>query len=102
MSVKGHQPRLMVGSPAVYRISVAGRLDPALSDCFADMRIESGEGETGDAEGVTTLIGRLVDQSQLAGVLNTLFERRLPILSVESLLDRSPPASESRSRRTES
>ena len=97
MSVRGHQPRLTVGSPAVYRISVAGRLDPALSDFFADLRIE-----TGDVEGVTTLIGRLADQAQLAGVLNALFERRLPILSVESLVGGFPPASDSRSRRTES
>jgi len=38
---------------------------------------------------VTTLVGPLIDQAQLAGVLRALFERRLPVLSVEALLDDS-------------
>jgi hypothetical protein len=34
---------------------------------------------------VTTLLGELADQAALAGVLNTLYELRLPVLSVERL-----------------
>jgi hypothetical protein len=34
---------------------------------------------------VTTLAGRLIDQAELSGVLNTLYELHLPILSVEYL-----------------
>jgi hypothetical protein len=41
----------------------------------------------GDQEVVTTLAGRLIDQAELSGVLNTLYELHLPILSVECLRD---------------
>ena len=34
---------------------------------------------------MTTLVGELADQAALAGVLNTLFELHLPVLSVERL-----------------
>jgi hypothetical protein len=34
---------------------------------------------------VTTLMGELSDQAALAGVLNTLYELHLPLLSVECL-----------------
>jgi hypothetical protein len=34
---------------------------------------------------VTTLVGKLRDQAQLSGVLNTLYELHLPILLVECL-----------------
>jgi hypothetical protein len=33
----------------------------------------------------STLVGRLPDQSALAGVLNTLYEEQYPVLSVECL-----------------
>jgi len=32
---------------------------------------------------LATLVGRLQDQAELAGVLNTLYEMHLPLLSVE-------------------
>jgi hypothetical protein len=38
-----------------------------------------------DQTTVTTLIGRVRDQAELSGVLNTLYELHLPILSVENL-----------------
>ena len=34
---------------------------------------------------VTTLLGELSDQAALAGVLNTLYELHLPVLSLERL-----------------
>jgi hypothetical protein len=34
---------------------------------------------------VTTLVGEMEDQAALAGVLNTLYELHLPLLSVEFL-----------------
>jgi hypothetical protein len=44
----------------------------------------------GDKGEVTTLVGRLRDQAELSGVLNTLYELHLPILSVECLKDEEP------------
>jgi hypothetical protein len=39
----------------------------------------------GNEASVTTLTGRLRDQAELSGVLNTLYELHLPILKVEML-----------------
>jgi hypothetical protein len=39
---------------------------------------------------VATLVGRLKDQAELSGVLNTLYEMHLPLLSVEILSDEEP------------
>jgi len=64
-----------------YRIRVQGSLDERWSDRLGGMRI------TRDSEQVTSLIGILVDQAALAGVLNTLYELHLTLLSVEYLDD---------------
>jgi hypothetical protein len=39
----------------------------------------------GDEKPETSLVGRLLDQAQLSGVLNALYETHLSILSVEVL-----------------
>ena len=38
-----------------------------------------------DRKTLATLVGRLQDQAELAGVLNTIYELHLPLLSVEYL-----------------
>ena len=81
--------RFVPGNPVVYRISVAGSLAPSLSGRLGDMSIESSETGGDERSSVTTLVGPLIDQAQLAGVLSALFERRLHLLSVEALLDDS-------------
>jgi hypothetical protein len=70
-----------------YRIQVQGRLDESWSDRLAGMSITTA-GKEGEAP-VATLIGHLRDQSQLSGVLNALFDLRLPILIVELLDDKA-------------
>ena len=39
----------------------------------------------GDQGEMTTLVGRVKDQAELSGVLNTLYELQLPLLSVKIL-----------------
>ena len=70
-------------SPADYQISVQGRIDPTWSDRLEGMTIRQTAVDAGPP--VTTLQGELKDQTALAGVLNTLYELHLPILSVERL-----------------
>ena len=70
-------------TPGSYRILVEGLLDERRSDRLAGMRIESRKRP--DQSVVTTLTGDLRDQSQLLGVLNSLYELHLPILMVEYL-----------------
>ena len=68
---------------ATYRIKVQGYLDKSRSDFLGGMTITTVSQE--DQGVVTTLVGRLRDQAELAGVLSTLYEFHLPILSVECL-----------------
>jgi hypothetical protein len=73
---------LKLETPATYRIRVQGRLDKNWSDRLGGMAIT---GTTRDNLPVTFLIGHLTDQAALSGVLNTLYELHLPLLSVENL-----------------
>ncbi len=72
--------RIPFDLPATYQITVEGRIDPAWSDCLEGMTIYQSPVD-GDPP-ITTLQGELSDQAALTGVLNTLYEQHLPILSV--------------------
>ena len=69
--------------PGNYRIRVQGYLDESWSERLAGMYITINRRE--DARTLATLVGTLEDQAELAGVLNTLYEMHLPLLSVEYL-----------------
>jgi hypothetical protein len=69
--------------PAVYQIIVQGRIDPTWSDRLEGMAISMVTVEASPS--VTTLEGELSDQASLAGVLNTLYELHMPVLSVKRL-----------------
>jgi hypothetical protein len=74
--------------PGKYRICVQGFLDETWSERMAGMNITASiQGSQGQ---VTMLVGQLKDQSELAGVLNTLYELHLPLLSVELLTSEKP------------
>lgn len=66
-----------------YEIHIRGYLDERWSDRLGGMTISPMENETGVT--ITTLIGQLPDQAALFGVLNALYDMRLPVLSVECL-----------------
>jgi hypothetical protein len=68
---------------ADYRIVVEGVLDPAWFDCLGGLEITE-QRQPGQSV-VTRLEGRLVDQSALQGVLDTLFMLGLRLLTVERL-----------------
>jgi hypothetical protein len=69
--------------PAAYRIVVQGRVDPALSDQLEGMKIYQVKSESGDK--ATILEGELCDQASLVGVLNSLYELHLTVISVKRL-----------------
>ena len=79
-SHKGEHIKLW--TPATYRIEVEGEVPESWSDRLGGMRITTRQRK--DQTTVTTLIGRVRDQAELTGVLNTLYELHLPILSVEN------------------
>ena len=74
---------LKIDNPARYCIRVAGLLDDAWSDRLGGLAITS-SGQ-GSEEGITSLSGTLMDQAALFGVLNALYDLRMPLLSVECL-----------------
>ena len=73
----------MVSTPATYRICVQGHLDVKWSDYVQGMTISIEYDESRNP--VTTLTGQLLDQAAFMGVMNALYDHRLPILSVECL-----------------
>jgi hypothetical protein len=70
-------------SPATYRICVQGRIPTRWCDCLEGMTVTTGPPEAEPP--VTTLLGELSDQAALAGVLKTVYELHLLVLSVERL-----------------
>jgi hypothetical protein len=74
-------------SPANYQIRVEGRIDPSWSERLEGMTICLTPGEKDKA--VTTMVGVLSDQAALAGVLNTLYELHMAVISVKRLDDES-------------
>jgi hypothetical protein len=77
---KGTQ-RYLFDKPAVYRIRVQGVLDETWSSRLSGMQIM--QDEKSSTKKVTILFGYLPDQPALSGVLNSLYDLGLPILSVE-------------------
>jgi hypothetical protein len=69
--------------PAIYRIRVDGVINSNWSSRLEGVNITEVTGEKGNTECI--LVGRLADQSALAGLLNTLYELHRPVLSVECL-----------------
>jgi hypothetical protein len=79
-----HPPgRLAFDDPAVYQIRVQGRIPARWFDGLQGMTVDVAD--QGDGPPVTTLEGELLDQASLVGVLDGLYELRLPVLSVECL-----------------
>lgn len=68
---------------ARYRIRVHGHLDASWSDRLGDMVITRAYSK--QKEPMTILVGALVDQSALSGVLNILHDLNLRLLSVENI-----------------
>lgn len=70
-------------TPAIYRIRVSGTLDSKWSGLLESMNITEIKNAEGETESI--LVGRLDDQAALSGVLNSLYEMRLAVLSTECL-----------------
>lgn len=70
-------------TPAIYRVRVAGRLDSKWSSVLESMNITEVKSADGEIESI--LVGRLGDQAALSGILNSLYEMHLAVLSAECL-----------------
>jgi hypothetical protein len=80
MSAQEPRSSLDFAGPATYRIVVQGVLGEHWRDRLAGLAISTTY-PTGHAPR-TTLVGRIRDQAELNGVLDTLYGLHLPILAV--------------------
>ena len=69
----------MLTSPARYRIRVQGHREPQWADWFAGFTLSWEE------PGETVLVGQVVDQAALHGLLNAIRDLGLPLLEVRRL-----------------
>lgn len=77
------------GRPATYQVRIRGRLGRRWLHWFDDFEITV---ETSDDDTpVTTLTGTAIDQADLRGTLNKLWDLNLTLLSVNQV-SRLPPA----------
>ncbi len=83
MSQKQLREGMKFETPATYRIRVQGKLDEGWLERLGGMAVTPDTGE--HKAPVTILVGHLTDQAVLSGILNTLYELHLPLLSVENL-----------------
>ena len=70
-------------NPAVYKIKINGAINESWSERLGGMQINVERSKS--SEPVTILIGQINDQTALSGVLNTLYENHLSIISVNML-----------------
>ncbi len=70
-------------TPRHYRIKVKGRLRPGWFGRVGAMRVFICPHEKYKI--VTVLQGRVIDQAELSGILNTLYELHMSLLSVKCL-----------------
>jgi len=73
-------------SPAVYQIRIEGHLSAEWSHWFHDFNISVDNGSA-----VTTLTGAIIDQAELRGIANKIWDLNLAILSIQQIHGNSSP-----------
>ncbi|MGB5388233.1 MAG: hypothetical protein WBN20_15745 [Eudoraea sp.] len=68
--------------PAIYQIKVLGKVPSSWSERLSGMDLSYRNKKSGVE---TTLIGKMSDQAQLSGLLISLYELHMSVLSVEKL-----------------
>ena len=79
------ESNLMMDAPAFYRIRVRGDLDESWSSQMGELTID--KSLDSDDQQNTTLTGSFIDQAALLGILNSLYNLCMPLVSVEFLGD---------------
>ena len=70
-------------SPTIYEIRVEGHLSPLWQDSFEGLTI------TLEDDGSTCLIGSIVDQSALHGVIKRIRDLGMPLIEVKRKTDKA-------------
>ena len=83
MATKTRCKKFRIGTSANYRIRVQGEINQEWTDIIGDMKLTTDPACGKDT--ITSLVGYLVDQGALSGLLKALYDQHIPILSVENL-----------------
>jgi len=70
-----------MGTPARCRILVQGGIDASWLDRLGGLELRERTGADGEKQ--TLLEGQIQDQAHLSGVLNLLYDLRLPLLQLD-------------------
>lgn len=70
-----------MSAPLMYQIRIKGHLDETWTDSFSPLIVVNEE------NGEATLTGEARDQTELAGVLNRIFDLNLTLLAVNRITD---------------
>ena len=84
MPISKFRKKYLFDKPGNYRIRVQGILNESWSERLGGMRITADRVDDQDGP-VTELFGKVRDQAALAGLLNSLYELHMTLLSVEYL-----------------
>jgi hypothetical protein len=80
-------PTLNPNDAATYRICAQGAFSPSWLDMLSgEWAIDE---RPADRPGATTLVGQVLDQAALIGVLEQLYNLGLPLLTIEHLASRA-------------
>lgn len=82
--MKSRSLALSMATPGIYQITIQGVLDPSWSQRLSGMEIITLRSSEEDVL-VSILTGELMDQADLMGVLNFLYDMGYPLLSVKRL-----------------
>lgn len=88
--MKIHPDNLNLITPAEYRITAVGSLDESWSARLGGMEIVNLEPAQDSDKSFVMLTGMIADQAALLGVLNALYNMRLPLVAVECLTSDEP------------
>ena len=69
----------------VYKIVVKGSIDEELSERLLGLQVNIEEKD--GKKQITSLIGKIRDQAALSGILNTLWEMHIAVISANILLE---------------
>ena len=72
-----------IDSPAIYRIRVAGKVDPDSVRQSTSLSISYSQHSESETE--TVMVGRFQDQAALAGLLMALYDMRRVVISMDCL-----------------
>ena len=78
-----HNTDIQFDGPANYRIVVKGWIDDFWFEIWGGLQINYRMNR--DKSGVTILSGQIKDQAELKGILDSIYELHIPILTVENL-----------------